>query len=264
MSKISFIHQGITYTFHPAISRLKIINPELSKGLYFLFLKIASDSFPNNFFNNPTYRPSDFMLKGNHSERLNFSTISQYFDKFVVKHRNFHGLSSEITKFISSFRNKYHKNPDHPPILNFIMKKYTKNAISTETPIWKSINEIENICGHIDLLIVFGNTLYICDYKPTLKEIYRKIPQLALYGNIIKSMLSRFCDISQFSIKCLGLCPNCALEFNTNIKYELMDFISSQNKIRRDTNRMSTRNGQDLEESLKKAISFLERKIKDF
>jgi len=259
ISKIDFRHKGLTYTFHPVISRLKSINPELSKGLYLLFMKIASDSFPNNYFNNPTYRPSDFSLKGNHSERIYLTDISQYFDRFIVKHRDFHGLCSEITQFISTFRNKYHKNPDHPPILKLIMEKYIKHAISTETPVWKNIDEIENICGHIDLIFVVGNTLYICDYKPTLTEIYKKIPQLALYGNIIKSMLSVFCDISQFSVKCLGLCPNNALEFSPNIRDKLIDFISYQNSIRAKNNRLLTIDGQDLEESLKKTIFFLER-----
>ena len=256
ISKIDFKHQGLTYTFHPVISRLKSINPELSKGLYLLFMKIASDSFPNNYFNNPTYRPSDFSLKGNHSERIYLADISQYFDRFIVKHRDFHGLCSEISQFISVFRNKYHKNPDHPPILNLIMEKYTKHAISTETPVWKAIDEIEHICGHIDLIFVVGNTLYICDYKPTLTEIYKKIPQLALYGNIIKSMLSVFCDISQFSVKCLGLCPNNALEFSPNIRDKVIDFIFYQNSIRAKNNRLLTIDGQDLEESFKKQSFF--------
>ena len=256
ISKIDFRHQSLTYTFHPVISRLKSINPELSKGLYLLFMKIASDSFPNNYFNNPTYRPSDFSLKGNHSERIYLADISQYFDRFIVKHRDFHGLCSEITQFISTFRNKYHKNPDHPPILNLIMEKYIKHAISTETPVWKVINEKENICGHIDLIFVVGNTLYICDYKPTLTEIYRKIPQLALYGNIIKSMLSVFCDISQFSVKCLGLCLNNVLEFSPNIRDKVIDFISYQNSIRAKNNRLLTIDGQDFEESFKNQFFF--------
>ena len=92
----------------------------------------------------------------------------------------------------------------HQSVLNYI-RLNSKNAIGTEIPVY--IFALRgHITGHIDLLMVIGDTLYVCDYKPrellktripqkgkndrllTSRNFINSVPQVASYALIVKKM----------------------------------------------------------------------------
>lgn len=101
------------------------------------------------------------------------------------------------------------------------------DSIAIETPIWKEIKEDSSyFTGHIDLIMVKGDSLIICDYKKDIYEIYKSIPQIAAYGIMVKERIKSSCNLNEIKVKCLIFSSQTAIEFDPEIiKTEIKEFI---------------------------------------
>ena len=117
-------------------------------------------------------------------------------------------------------------NSFHEPILTKLLEG-NGDAIAIEIPIWKELkSENSFFTGHIDLLMVKGDTIYVCDYKKDAYEIYKSLPQIASYGIMLKERIKRHCDLDKFKVKCLSFSSHSALEFDPEIVgVEIKDFV---------------------------------------
>ncbi|MHA1456923.1 MAG: hypothetical protein ACTSR5_13240, partial [Promethearchaeota archaeon] len=121
------------------------------------------------------------------------SNLSQL-DKFLL---NLCYLSKD-----SHYEKKFiwdgHGSACHEVVLPNIFKNL-KEILGIETPIWLKSNN-EYLLGHVDLIILFEDTLLICDYKPNESPFYSKeiintsflnsIPQVSSYAKIISTIFS--------------------------------------------------------------------------
>lgn len=89
------------------------------------------------------------------------------------------------------------------------------DVISIETPIWKKVNNSDLFfTGHIDLLMVKNDMIYVCDYKQNIYEIYKSVPQVAGYGIMLNDILKNYSNVQKFRIRCLSFCDSYAMEFD--------------------------------------------------
>jgi len=86
-----------------------------------------------------------------------------------------------------------HGSADHTSVLSKILLD-SDYAIATEIPIYRKYSD-EFLTGHIDLLMIIDDILYVCDYKPRTSphpnanpsvSFINSIPQIACYGLILK------------------------------------------------------------------------------
>ena len=96
---------------------------------------------------------------------------------------------------------------NHPKVQNFMLE-YDKHTIAIEVPIWMKENELslyneifnskEPLTGHIDILRVENDKIWVWDYKPNaLKERYAST-QVYFYA----LMLSKRTNISLENFRC--------------------------------------------------------------
>lgn len=86
-----------------------------------------------------------------------------------------------------------HGSACHEVVLPNILKNI-KESLGIETPIWLKSNN-DYLLGHIDLIILFEDTVLICDYKPNESPFYSEefvntsflnsIPQVSSYAKVI-------------------------------------------------------------------------------
>lgn len=137
--------------------------------------KLCNDKFSSlekYLLNVKDYCPDDYFFKGPRSSRLKFSS------KLDVKNIKNHEVSKlallglELKKFSTA----------HSNVQMFMLQNDSK-TISIEVPIWLMNNEIsgyenlfntlEPLTGHIDILRIEDNKIWIWDYKPNaFKEKY--------------------------------------------------------------------------------------------
>ncbi|MBY9006902.1 MAG: helix-turn-helix domain-containing protein [Candidatus Lokiarchaeota archaeon] len=114
------------------------------------------------------------------------------FDKLVLK---------AILELIEYSQNEYYNQnqlwsvwPKHGFVTSRILYK-SKYAVASETPIWiYSDTEQKYLTGHVDLIMIIDGVVYVCDFKPNYsnntkpasKNFINSIPQVAIYGLIIK------------------------------------------------------------------------------
>ncbi|MBI2671640.1 PD-(D/E)XK nuclease family protein [Candidatus Woesearchaeota archaeon] len=103
--------------------------------------------------------------------------------------------------------NKERYSANHPKVQNFMLEN-DKNTIAIEVPIWLKENELslydeifnskEPLTGHIDLLRIEGDKIWIWDYKPNaLKERYAST-QVYFYA----LMMSKRTNINLENFRC--------------------------------------------------------------
>ncbi len=92
-----------------------------------------------------------------------------------------------------------HGQPPHQLILEKLVKEIDE-AKACEVPVFLKVRgtKLETLLGHIDLLVVVGDTVYVCDYKPDLSynskaapymSFINSVPQVAAYALVLKSLL---------------------------------------------------------------------------
>jgi len=236
-----FHHKGKIYHFKVNVSKLETIDPEIKKGLSHLITEILKEKLPRSFFREMKgYRASDLVLKGDKSAQL-FTTRRGTLGSDInlkehlidtLKHKVEHGENFELCAIAKEVINNYKKEgltpPDnsfHEPILTKLLEG-NGDAIAMEIPIWKEVKKIRSFfTGHIDLITVKGDTLYICDYKKDTNEIYKSLPQIASYGIMVKERIKHHCNLNTFKVRCLSFSSHTALEFDPEIlRVEIKEF----------------------------------------
>ncbi len=174
-----------------------------------------------------------------------------------MRHK-FYDSSFILCRYAQKIKNLCEEDPykvfGHEPVLNEILINFEK-ALSIELPTWKRLNfSNEIITGHIDLTYFDNNCLYIADFKQTIEEIYRSLPQIAAYGNLILERINNI-DID---VKCISFNHEMALEFPPDIlRNEILNFVIKTNNLRKTYKLppIKTRdNRDDLEKEIKKFI----------
>jgi len=115
---------------------------------------------------------------------------------------NVHYALSQLVDFS---RDKYfnpsqiyycHGSADHSSVLNKILNE-SDYAIASEIPVYHEYNK-KFLIGHIDVLLVIDDFIYVCDYKPRASphpnanpcmSFINSVPQVASYGLVIKEKL---------------------------------------------------------------------------
>ena len=186
--KRDFFHQGLKYSFNWEPNRIKerVMFSKSNRILFEYLIKIYKNEIPFELFNDRNVeRISKFRLKGlpkGYLQKLSDALInSGEIIKTELGNSKFE-LSELADKVFTNFESeKLDKKPGHEPILKYILIK-NPHAIAVEIPIWKSQPKIT---GHIDLILIDEDTIYIADYKPEGKFLH-SLPQVAFYGLLLK------------------------------------------------------------------------------
>jgi hypothetical protein len=200
--KRDFFHQGLKYSFNWEPNRIKnlAIVSKTNQILLEYLMKIYKNEIPFDLFNDKNVdRISKFRLKGLPKGHLNILADKLIGSGDIIKtdlgNSKFE-LSELADKVYTNFKEeKIDHKPGHEPILKYILIK-NQNAIAVEIPIWKSQPKIT---GHMDLILLEGDTIYIADYKPEGKFLH-SLPQVAFYGLLLrKKFRSKNIRCIQFS-----------------------------------------------------------------
>jgi hypothetical protein len=216
----TFHHGHVDYPFNWAKKRFE--TGPIPRAFYHkldkYYSRIMDGDIPHQLFNDPsTIRCSSFKLKG--LPRGTIKTLSLQLiragmieilsnEKSKIYHPNLVQLPAMVQNVYEIFAKENMPKPDHNPILKRILIT-NNNALSTETPIWSTLNDISGkqktlfdtmackqskpcspFTGHIDLLLFdeSDDSLVVADYKPE-REYLKTIPQVAFYGLYMKKML---------------------------------------------------------------------------
>ena len=237
-----FHHKGKIYHFKVNLSKLENANPEIKKGLIYLITEILKENIPRSFFKEMKgYRASDLILKGDKSVQLiaikrgklgtDINIKEHLIDTLMnkVEHEESYELCAIAKDVIKRFKKEGLTPPDnsfHEPILTKLLEG-NGDAIAIEIPIWKELKEEKSFfTGHIDLITVKDNTIYVCDYKKDAYEIYKSLPQIASYGIMVKERIKGHCNLDTFNVKCISFSSHSALEFDPEILgAEIKEFV---------------------------------------
>ena len=250
-----FRYGSITYSFKwTRTSFIKFLN----NSLYRFLFKLWKGNYPRHIFTDPNNtRASNLKFHGTSKEQVKTDTIEKYFSDFLETHDSNHYLCRHVRSVFHHYKiNKIGKQPDHPPILNYILSE-EKKTLALEIPVWKCINtpaNTEYFIGHIDLLLIEGDTLVIGDYKPKLREIYKSLPQITVYAVFFRDRLKDYSKNSNLKIKYVGFTKDYAIEWNPDILIpKIIEFVEKENKLRKNNLLTASRKSKkDLQEELKK------------
>ena len=152
----SFDHKGGWY--HYRIHALKM--SDLCKGILLPLRKYLEDIFEQC--------PNDYFQIGPRSSALKFQL-----DRLDLKHVTNHDLCDWTKLGLEKYSEKY--NTPHSQVQMFMLENDNK-TIATEVPLWLEPEEVEfyqslfrtndPLTGHIDLLRVEDNKIWVLDYKP--------------------------------------------------------------------------------------------------
>ncbi|MHA1871681.1 MAG: hypothetical protein ACTSU2_10030 [Promethearchaeota archaeon] len=193
----SFYHHGVNYDFAWCRGNhifFQQMNLNCSRALWRYLNKIHQKKFPVELFLDESMpRISTFKIKK--LKRGIVPAIGQelitkgLIKEFSLKNKDKTQESHEFMEFLKNMPNykKYvEKNPGHDKILNYIIRN-DRYAIAKEVPVW--YDTPEKITGHIDLIRIKNNQLYVLDYKPEGRFMH-SLPQVAYYGLVLKKQLN--------------------------------------------------------------------------
>jgi len=285
-----FQHQKQQYTFLYNPFRINNIeNTILRDCLYNYIENVSLKLFPYKEFEvNTNIRPSSLKFVGEHLKDENGQTIYREVIKtqFIKDHLiskltsvpnpkmkiyYYNELSDGFYKKIldlvrqvyDEFRNKHLGRPWHEPILKKIMVNLP-NAMACEIPVWKRIKGTLYCVGHIDLNLVYNNTLFVADLKDDEIDVIKSLLQIFSYGLMQKRRIfKKPSDINYFDLKCVVFTKDELWEFDPEfLKSELIDFIKYTNSLR-ENNLKSLPFSKglkrtDLLEDIEKVVGFLQ------
>ncbi|MCD4666805.1 PD-(D/E)XK nuclease family protein [archaeon] len=198
-----------------------------SGGLYhFRFHELKLKKLNNGFFGLNYYLndilkecPDDYFLKGPRGSSL----------KFKLPELNMHQIKghevSELTEKGLDFNGKRFKS-NHMKVQVFMLEN-DSNTVAMEIPIWLEPDEIDNfnkifkeefpLTGHIDLLRIEDNKIWVWDYKPKAFNEKYAATQVFFYA----LMLSKRTGIDLNNFRCGYFDEDYAFIFEP--KKELLD-----------------------------------------
>jgi len=234
-----FYHQSVKYSFkwnedHHSINRINIST--LNYNLHRFFTDIMEGHIiPQNAFNDQSNpRASDYKIQGTNKEPLKASIINPFVKELQEKgdihiYDQNYTLSKIAQKVYKKFQEEGYPKPGHEPILTTILTE-DESIYAIEVPIWKSIRNNIFLLGHIDLIQFRCETVYIVDFKPDEYSFFTSLPQVGLYG----LMLKEFLQIPNGNIFCISFDENGAWEYEPHILLtKIKPFLVELNKSRR-------------------------------
>ncbi len=236
LNQKDFNHQGVNYRFQWNQKRLQtIMNLELRRIIYSFITSIWENEFPQDIFLSKTnFRASNFNFRGSKIQPIHTNMILNYFQDKLKLYDQTHSLSEYVVEVVKRFHKKrFGKKPDHNPVLQHTLLE-CKEAIATEIPVWMEIpNSNQFYVGHIDLLLIYDNSIIIADFKQSKAKILKNIPQLMTYAFLLKHQLSLIGNVNTLNIKCIGYTKNIAFEFNPfDIKGDVLNFINQHSILK--------------------------------
>ena len=212
IQKTKFDHSGGLYFYRFHENKLKNLSNGYS-NLYFYLNEMLTNC------------PHDYFLQGPRSSNLKFK-LDGVNTFQIVGHE-----VSELTKRGLEFNRKRFKS-NHMKVQVFMLENDDK-TIAMEIPLWLEPNEINNfnkifkeefpLTGHIDILRIDDNKIWIWDYKPKAYNEKYAVTQVYFYA----LMLSKRTNISLDKIRCGYFDENYAFVFNPKeefINKRLIDF----------------------------------------
>jgi hypothetical protein len=210
IKQISLDHKGGFYFYRVHNSKLdKLSNGFDNMGL---FLQKMFNSCPNEYFNS-----------GPRSSMLKFKL------DLDIKHVKGHEVCDLVKHGLKQNEERYNSN--HMKVQSFMLENDNK-TIAVEVPIWLSNNEIDSflelfktiqpLTGHIDILRLENNKIWIWDYKPKAQNEDFASTQVYFYA----LMLSKRTNIPLEEFRCGYFDENYAYMFEPKEK-----LIGKNNKI---------------------------------
>ncbi|KKM79292.1 hypothetical protein LCGC14_1351360 [marine sediment metagenome] len=261
-----YVQNHIRYDFQYIPNKISSINNSILRNtLLSHFTRLFEGKLPDAFFSfNYNPRVSDLYLKGvrqkgHKQEDLSSYDIERYLfnplvknGKIIVYNKSFF-LCKITNNFITYYNNKFSSIPHHTPILREILS-IQHESFSIETPVWLYLsNRQEYLTGHIDLNLTSKNIIYVSDYKSSITDMIRSLPQVSTYGLLLGNNLNNTNNSFNFKINCVTFSKDLAYSYNPNIlNKEILDFVKLMNKKR--NNRLMDRSGNDLEDLIKEII----------
>jgi hypothetical protein len=217
-------HQGIGYTFKWVKHRhTTLVQDKNAQVLYQYLTSIAKGRYPKEFFNDRTVqRISQFRLN-----RLKRGKVAEIGKKLIreghIKETlSIHNLTKISKHLFADHVNQQKPKPSHDDIQTRILEKDT-NSLAMEIPIWGNPPTTPDVVtGHIDLIRIIDDTLFIVDYKPE-NNFMPSVPQVAFYGFLMQK------NLNLKNIRCASFSNKKIWEFSPNILYEINKILSEHN-----------------------------------
>jgi hypothetical protein len=173
--------------------------------------------------------PNEYFKKGPRSSALKFNLPS-----VNLTHLNNYEVSELARLGLDINKERFFEN--HPKVQNFMLENDNK-TIAIEVPLWLNDHELslyneifntkETLTGHIDILRVEGDKLWIWDYKPNAYKEKFASTQVYFYA----LMLSKRTGISLENFRCGYFDWKDTFIFSPenvkliNMKQSLMEFV---------------------------------------
>ena len=230
-------HQQI-YNFKYNRAKLDFILNEEFRNQKFLplqeFLELAIAECPNQIFQNPTKRASEYKNIFNLDEvritpKTNFATKLA---NFILQAVNNNKARHEALQDFMIANDTVTIAAELPILLDNEDLNHYKFELGFNIPI--TLKDGEYITGHIDLIQVRNGSIYILDYKPSAKKA-KPIEQLTIYA----LALSRLTGLRLYHIKCAWFDEKNYYEFfPLHVVYKL----KNKKRIPRDQTRFTNEN----------------------
>ena len=151
---------------------------------------IAKGHYPKEFFNDKSVqRISQFRLK-----RLKRGKVAEI-GKTLIREGHIketlsiHDLTKISKHLFADHVNQQKPKPSHNDIQTRILEE-DPHSLAMEIPIWgKPPTTPHVVTGHIDLIRIIDDTLFIIDYKPE-NNFMPSVPQVAFYGLLMQKNLN--------------------------------------------------------------------------
>ena len=207
----SFNHKGGYY--HYRLHNIKVDRLITNFSSLKSYLNNVLKGCPNEYFNN-----------GPRSSNLKFKLNNLQLNQIKG-----HEVCSLTRKGLEINNERYLTN--HSKVQVFMLEHDDK-TIAVEVPIWLECNELNDFCkifktketltGHIDVLRIENNRIWIWDYKPNSFEEKYATTQLFFYA----LMLSKRTNIDLSEFRCGYFDGECAFVFKPNTNMLNKDSIS--------------------------------------
>jgi len=232
-SSIDFIHRGLHYKFTLNNQRLKAIKDsqlkiKLQKFLYQVFNgKIPTKLFLNEYI----LSGSKCKLAGNKHEKVETSYIKSNLIRPLMHSGKIQENNPRLLKKFSDRANilfkQSKKNPIHTPIQEDLYK--SENATAVEVPIWFKRSDGKYMTGHVDAIDIESKEIQVIDYKRSIEEMAKGLPQICTYAYILNQRL-RIKNIEAF--KCIIYYKDRVWSFSPTILNDILIFVKNLNAKR--------------------------------
>jgi hypothetical protein len=217
-------HQNCRYTFKWVKYRHNITSQDTQSRILFQYLsKIAKSRYPKEYFNDGSVqRISQFRL--NRLKRGIVAEIGKTLIRkgYITETLSIHNLTKIAKHLFAEHANAQKLKPSHDDIQTRILKE-DPYSIAMEVPIWGEPPVTPDIVtGHIDLLRLIDDSLYVVDYKPE-NNFMPSVPQVAFYGFLLQK------NLNLKNIKCASFSNKRIWEFQPDILNNIQEILIEHN-----------------------------------